>query len=191
MRRFYLQGAQSLADRVRLTPEKDYLIFRRGEAFAARLVAGRGAEAEAVVLRVSEAEGDNVVQELRHEIPAGGGNMEATLVFPTATEGTFDVEVLDTQGNHVDRTIQYCVVDTRKPSFPTTLKTELVEVVDATTRAPDYTRGETRVVNSPGRLPGVSRPGAGGRHLAGRVVCLHAEPSEGAGGLPAAYRVPG
>ncbi len=149
MRRFYLQSAQSLADRVRLTPEKDYLIFRRGEAFAARLVAGRGAEAEAVVLRVSEAEGDNVVQELRHEIPAGGGNMEATLVFPTATEGTFDVEVLDTQGNHVDRTIQYCVVDTGKPSFPTTLKTELVEVVDATTRAPDYTRGETRVVNSP------------------------------------------
>ncbi len=149
MRGFYLQQAVNLSGRARLTPEKDYLVFRRGEAFTASLLVGRSEQAETVVLRIAKAETGALVRELRRGIPAGAGNMEERVTFPTDAEGVFDIKVLDADGKHVDRTLQYCVVDTRKPEFPTELQTELVETIDTTTRKPDFTRGETRVVETP------------------------------------------
>ncbi|MBN1558405.1 MAG: family 10 glycosylhydrolase [Lentisphaerae bacterium] len=149
LRGFYLQPAADLSGRVRLTPDTDYLVFRRGEPFSATLLAGGSEKPETVIVRVREAEGGELVTEQRREVPAGTTNIQATLVLPTDTGGVFDVAVRDTAGKHVARTMQYCVVDTRKPEFPESLRTEPVEIIDAAAREPDYTRGPTRVVRTP------------------------------------------
>ena len=148
MTRFYLQSATDLTGKCRITLQKDHLAFRKGERFAATLQAGRGKKSNVVLFQVKDAAGGTPITTIEKRVPAGSGNFETAMEFPTDREGVFDVEVVGRDGKHLDRTIQYCVIDPRKPDSPRRLRKELVGVIDATAKAPDFSYGPTRVVQS-------------------------------------------
>ena len=149
IRGFYLQSATDLSGSCRLIPEKDYLAFRKGEKFPVNLYACKEAKENTLIIRIFEAESKSNIKEIVKKIPSGSGNYEERIEIPTETEGVFDIEVIDENGKYLDRIIQYCVVDTRQPSFAGEIKKELVRVIDAVITEPDFSRGSTRVIHTP------------------------------------------
>lgn len=150
IRRFFLQSSQDISGKVSLVPEKDYLVFRRGETFPVDLTAGKEASENVLQIKIIEAVSEKIVQALEKRIPSGEGLYRETLAIPTDQEGIFDLTVTDSKGKPVNRTIQYLVVDTGKTPSPTApLKKELLATIDCGKQNPDYYRGETRIVNSP------------------------------------------
>ena len=149
LRRFFFETAKDVTDSVRLAPVKDHLAFRRGEAFAVRLSAGRLPEAYALALQIVHAETGRPVRTLAVKVPAGQGNHDQTLTLPTDAEGTFDLKVTDSEGRPVDRVLQYLVVDTKARPAVAEQKRELLATIHCATQTPDYAAGETRVVQAP------------------------------------------
>ena len=146
MRRFFLDPATDITGQVRVTPVKDYLAFRLGEEFPVRLEAGRAAEAVELLWSLTDAQnGDTVWREAR-PVPAGTGNHTEVVHIPTGREGIFDLKITDRDGRPVDRIIQCCVIDPRKPAYPSELTKERLYTIDCVQTAPDYQQGDTRVV---------------------------------------------
>jgi len=147
MARFFLKPAQDAASMVRLTPKKDYLVFRRGEEFSLGLQAGRMAAAYDIHLALVDPESKQTVWQEKAQVPAGEGLFERSLRISTDREGTFDLKVSDAEGRAMDRTVQFVVIDTKTPlKRPAKLEKELVQEIDCARQPPDYATAATRVV---------------------------------------------
>jgi DNA-binding beta-propeller fold protein YncE len=149
MRGFYLQAATDLSGRVRITTGRDRLVFRRGEAFPIHLQAGQGKEATAVYLKVTDTRAGKVVWEQKKAIGAGTGTMDMDLAIPTDLEGIFDLSATTADARHVDRIIQFCVIDTAKPEFSAELTRKHIATIDCVATEPDYHQGSMRTVTMP------------------------------------------
>jgi hypothetical protein len=150
MSRFFLDPAHDATGMVRLTPNKDYMVFRRGEQLCFRLQAGRLPAAYDIRLELRDPETGHTTWRGSETVPAGTGPFETALSIPTGRAGVFDLHVSDAQGRAMDRTVQFVVIDTQTPpKHPAELKKELVQEIDCTRQPPDYATSETRVVRVP------------------------------------------
>lgn len=148
--RFRLESAADLTGRVRVSLEKDYLVFRKGEAFFVNLAAGRGPEDASLSVKIVSPVSQETLKTLPVRVPAGPGNLNARLRIPTSQEGTFDLQVLDAEGRFVDRVIQYVVIDpATAPVAAPEVKLELVQEINCATQEPDYATNPTRVIHAP------------------------------------------
>jgi hypothetical protein len=150
MNRFFLEPAKDVTGMVRLSPVKDYLVFRKGEAFPVQLQAGRQPQAYALTFTVSDVNTGKTVHTLQRQIAAGDGVSVETLFIPTDREGTFDLKAWDAQGNAVERVMQYLVIDTKQRPVPTAkVEKELIATIDCSKQAPDYvSSGGTRSITA-------------------------------------------
>ncbi|MBN1863994.1 MAG: family 10 glycosylhydrolase [Victivallales bacterium] len=149
MTKFSLVSSKDLTGMVSLELKKDHLVFRKGEEFPATLVSSKSNEKSNLVLTVTDVEKNKELVKKEIAIPAGDGNHNEALVFPTTEEGVFDVKITDAGGNPCDRIVQYLVIDTKKNiAVSKELKKELVGTIDAAKMEPDYFQGRTRVVDA-------------------------------------------
>ena len=65
-------------------------------------------------------------------------------MIPTDKEGTFDLDIKHPIAGYVDRTIQYTVIDTKKPvdNTATQLLKELISTINPTSTPPDFSSSE-------------------------------------------------
>jgi hypothetical protein len=150
MRRFFFTPVRDATGMIRLTPKKDYMVFRRGEDFPLQLQAGRLAAAYDIHFTLEDPETNRTARQWTVRVPAGEGLFETSLVVATDQAGVFDLHVRSVEGRPIDRTVQFVVIDTRAPlDCPAKLEKELVQDIDCAGQEPDYATSPTRVVNSP------------------------------------------
>lgn len=150
MTKFYFQKSEDITGMVRLIPQKDYLVFRKGESFPLKLIAGRLKNPYNLILSITDNQTNEDIKNQILNIPEGEGNYESVLLIPTDTEGVFDIKLKDEKGNFCDRVIQYLVIDTEKNPLKKggELEKELLYVIDCAKVSPDYYSSPTRVINS-------------------------------------------
>ncbi len=182
MTRFVLEPARDAAGMVRLTPKKDYLVFRRGEEFSLRLQAGRLPAPYDIHLALVDPEtkqtvAKQTVWQTVENVPAGEGLIEKSINISTDREGTFDLHVTDARGRAMDRTVQFVVVDTQTPPhYPPKLEKELVQEIDCCTAAARLChRGHPRGARVVRRLSRVGHARPLWTAASGRLVRLHLE----------------
>lgn len=149
IRKLVFRPSQTPAGMVHLELDKDFLVFANGEKVEATLRAGRLAEAYTVRVANKDPESSKVFEQKDYVVPAGSGLFEETFSLPTGEEGIRDVVISDAEGNALDRTFQYLVINTVPPeSKPWT--TELVQEIDCTKLQPDFGNGQDKVVEANG-----------------------------------------
>ena len=150
MTRFWIVNTPGLAAQTRLTLDRDALVLRKDEPFTATLVAGRQSVSTNIYIKVSAATNAAavVVQSQLFTVAAGSGNQTNGVTLSTAQDGTFTVNVVDDAGNPLDRSVQYVVVATNRPSAPATLSKTLVQTIDCVATPPDYSSGDSRTVSA-------------------------------------------
>ena len=87
MRRFFFEPARDATGMVRLTPKKDYMVFRRGEDFPLQLQAGRLAAAYDIHLALVDPETKQTARQWTVQVPAGEGLLETSLTVATDRAG--------------------------------------------------------------------------------------------------------
>ncbi|MGE9295273.1 MAG: hypothetical protein ACQKBV_03180, partial [Puniceicoccales bacterium] len=146
IKKMTLRPGETPEGMVYLELDKDYLVYRLGEAVQLTVQAGRTSAGYPVFIRYVDQQSGETISEDVVEVPAGSGYFEKTISLPTNQEGIFDVIATGPDGQAVNRTFQYLTIDTTSPSDEA-WSMELVETINCVEQAPDYGSGTDRIVD--------------------------------------------
>jgi hypothetical protein len=144
-------AATQLQSKLSLAPVKDYLTFRKDEAFPLKLTIAKEKTTNKLLLDMVDQQGITQKNSVI-DIPAGTGNYETTVQAPTNLEGAFllKARLNDTALSAVE--IDYAVIDTQAKlnlcaGINATTSKELVLEIDPTKIKPDYFSELPNIIN--------------------------------------------